>query len=207
MRHAQYLLLLVAVAAACASEEPPGEAAAAAAVTRIDSASAPTDSAAFDWAAHLGRVSRDADRVLCLVTVRGAVSAGDSLWLVSAAFDSQEVEQAVAGTSGACGAFHRALEEVFPVTLLSSFAEIPPVSIAVLGYDDPVRVRDGLAVADLDQDGSPEFFGFCTSMEGVHLTVWTGPVAEGIRRWHSYHPLNYDVEPSCTEAETRRPYD
>lgn len=70
-----------------------------------------------------------------------------------------------------------------------------------------VEVRDSLAVADLDQNGELEFFGFCTSVEGLHLTVWTGRVSNGIRRWHKYHPLFYDVEPSCTEAETSQPYD
>lgn len=207
MRPAQYLLLLVTVATACESKEPPRKAAAVAPGSQVDSASALTNSAAFDWRAHLGRVELDPDRVLCLVAGRGTLSAGDSLWLVSDAIDSQHVEKGVAGTSGACGALHNDLEEVFPVALFSSSPESAPVRIAVLGYDHQVEVRDRLAVADLDQDGEDESFGFCTSMEGVHLTVWTGQVATGIRRWHEYHPLVYDVEPSCTEAEMSEPYD
>lgn len=207
MKPERYFLLLVTVAAACESKQPPGDAAAVDSVTPIDSASALTDPAAFDWRAHLGRVESDPDRVLCLVAGRGTVSAGDSLWLVSDGIDSQHVEMGVTGTSGACGSLHNDLEEVFPVTLLYSRPESPPVRIAVLGNDNQVEVRDGLAVADPDQNGELEFFGFCTSVEGVHLTVWTGQVAKGVRRWHKYHPLFYDVEPSCTEAETSEPYD
>lgn len=207
MKPAQYLLLLAAVAAACESKRPPGEPAEVAAVTQVDSSSALPNPAVFDWRPHLGRVELDRNRVLCFVASRGTVSAGDSLWLVSEGIGSQQVEMGIAGPSGACDALHDDLEEVFPVALLSSTPASAPVSIAVLGSAVHVEVRDSLAVADLDQDGEPEFFGFCTSTEGVHLTVWTGQVAKGIRRWHQYHQLSYDVEPSCTEAEMSEPYD
>ena len=39
----------------------------------------------------------------------------------------------------------------------------------------------------------------CASSEGLHLTVWKG--AE--RVWHDYYALGYDVEPTCTDEETR----
>jgi len=59
------------------------------------------------------------------------------------------------------------------------------------------------ATADLDGDGQLESFHACTSSEGVHLTVWTGKPLEGLRKWHYYYYLGFDVEPTCKEAETK----
>ncbi len=56
-------------------------------------------------------------------------------------------------------------------------------------------------VGDLDADGILEYFRQCTSSEGVHLTIWSGEPIKGIRRWHRYFYLGYDVEPSCSDAD------
>ena len=45
----------------------------------------------------------------------------------------------------------------------------------------------------------------CTSSEGVHLTVWAGEPLKSRRLWHQYFHLNYDVEPSCEDADVREP--
>ena len=62
-------------------------------------------------------------------------------------------------------------------------------------------VTDGAVAADIDGDGQREFFRSCTSVEGVHLTVWSGAPLTGQRRWHAYHYVGYDLVPSCTPAE------
>ena len=62
-------------------------------------------------------------------------------------------------------------------------------------------VINGAVVTDLDGDGQREFFRSCTSVEGVHLTVWSGAALSGHRRWHAYHYVGYDMVPSCTAAE------
>jgi hypothetical protein len=59
----------------------------------------------------------------------------------------------------------------------------------------------GRVSADLDNDGVAEHFRVCTSMEGLHLTVWSGRPLKGKRQWHRYFYLGYDVEPNCTEDE------
>lgn len=58
-------------------------------------------------------------------------------------------------------------------------------------------------VADLDGDGKPAYFRSCTSAEGVHLTVWKGKPLEGVRKWHYYYYLGFDVTSDCTEADTK----
>ena len=58
---------------------------------------------------------------------------------------------------------------------------------------------------DLDGDGSFETLRVCTSMEGLHLTLWSGAPLTGRRRWHRYFYLGYDVEPSCEDRDFSEP--
>jgi hypothetical protein len=79
---------------------------------------------------------------------------------------------------------------------------VPFVGVAIqVPRTSTFQVINGLVVADLDGDGQREFFRSCTSVEGVHLTVWSGAPLTGQRRWHAYHYVGYDMVPSCTAAE------
>lgn len=84
----------------------------------------------------------------------------------------------------------------------------------VHGALEPGRVYFGIAVppahfragregpeVDLDGDGTSERFRICTSLEGLHLTVWSGAPPTARRRWHRYYHLGYDVEPSCEDPD------
>ena len=81
----------------------------------------------------------------------------------------------------------------------------PFIGIGVVGASQPIRVRNGAAAADLDGDRRDEFFRACTSQEGVHLTIWSDRPLDGVRRWHHYYSLGYDVSPTCTPAEVAAP--
>jgi hypothetical protein len=43
----------------------------------------------------------------------------------------------------------------------------------------------------------------CASMEGVHLTLWSGEPLKGRREWHAYYYAGYDMEPTCRPADVR----
>lgn len=49
--------------------------------------------------------------------------------------------------------------------------------------------------------GSAEKLSFrvCASAEGLHLTAWSGLE----RVWHAYYYSGYDLDPDCTDPETR----
>ena len=50
--------------------------------------------------------------------------------------------------------------------------------------------------------GSNELsFRSCTSMEGIHFSIWRSEALAGIKIWHEYYYLGYDTEPTCKEAE------
>jgi len=78
-------------------------------------------------------------------------------------------------------------------------------AIAISGFSGSFSKDGDLATADLDADGQPEYFRFCTSSEGLHFTVWSGKPLEGRLRWHQYYYLGYDVEPTCMPNELSPP--
>src|SRR5262249_3319550 len=41
----------------------------------------------------------------------------------------------------------------------------------------------------------------CTSVEGVHISLWSGSGPQRTRRWSAYVYLGYDTEPTCTDPE------
>ena len=89
--------------------------------------------------------------------------------------------------------------------LLSVHGALEPGGVYFGVAVPPSRFRAGHQgpEVDLDGDGTAERFRICTSMEGLHLTVWSGAPLTGRRRWHQYHYLGYDVEPSCEDADGR----
>jgi hypothetical protein len=78
---------------------------------------------------------------------------------------------------------------------------VETIGIGVVSTGEGVRLLTKGRV-DLDGDGKPERFAGCTSGEGVHLTIWSGPIGDSARLWHTYVYLGYDTEPTCSEAES-----
>jgi hypothetical protein len=81
----------------------------------------------------------------------------------------------------------------------------PLPAIAVVNFRGAFAREGDLLVADLDNDGQPEYFRSCASTEGVHFTVWSGAPLKGRLRWHQYYYLGYDVEATCTPREVESP--
>jgi hypothetical protein len=75
------------------------------------------------------------------------------------------------------------------------------IGIVVRGASG-ISVRHAKVVARIDR-GTALRFRSCTSSEGLHLSAWPSPKISGRPFWHSYVYLGYDVEPTCSEAETR----
>ncbi|MEM7356406.1 MAG: hypothetical protein AAF657_36655 [Acidobacteriota bacterium] len=156
-----------------------------------------------DWSARLGVVERLGEH-FCLATT-GTVESGQSIRLVSPS-EPQAVTEAVVAEadSTTCrdasesllpGNFHRLQTE--------GLEALSWPAIALLDAQASVDVSDGLAQADLEDDGTAERFRACTSREGLHLTIWSGPPLIGQRRWHQYYYLGYDTEPTCDERDFR----
>lgn len=76
-------------------------------------------------------------------------------------------------------------------------------AIALARVAKPLTVADSTVALDIDGDGRVDTVRSCTSSEGVHLTVWDGAPPSGRREWHRYVYLGYDLEPTCTDPETK----
>lgn len=74
------------------------------------------------------------------------------------------------------------------------------IAFGLIGSNE-VIVKSGIASIDLNGDKKAEYFRACTSMEGVHLTVWSGKPLTGKRIWHNYYYLGYDTEPTCKKKD------
>lgn len=75
--------------------------------------------------------------------------------------------------------------------------------IAVIHPEQPVLLRDSVAVVDLNSDGKPEYFRSCSGYEGTHFTIWTGKPLKGKRIWHSFYYVDYGTEPNCTKQDLK----
>lgn len=73
--------------------------------------------------------------------------------------------------------------------------------IGIISSTEKVKIANGFASIDLNGDKKDEYFRVCTSMEGLHLTVWSGKPLIGKRIWHSYYGVGYDTVPSCKEKD------
>jgi hypothetical protein len=75
--------------------------------------------------------------------------------------------------------------------------------IAVSGGADQFTSAASTVTAHLGTDAANASFRSCTSSDGVHLTVWRAKPLQSTRLWHQYYYMGQDLEPTCTEKDTR----
>ena len=159
----------------------------------------------FDYAAGIGVAVALPERS-CLDIRNGALSAGQRLHFVTASSPQTEGELEISGrVDQACtaadqnspGLYHYGFKVV-----RGSLERADP-AIALANIRGTLSASGPRITGDVDGDGQPESFRYCTSPEGLHLTVWSGKPLESRRRWHYYYYLGYDAEPDCKEGDTK----
>jgi hypothetical protein len=161
----------------------------------------------FDFGRDVGILTRDAASRPCIALSGAGLAPGARLTLIlpasSRGTDSTVMAAALitAPADSTCDALDRKASawRIRPVGDTSGFA---PLGIALLDRGISWRRTGRDLAADLDGDGIPEYFRACASLEGIHLTIWSGAPLTGRRRWHHYRYLGYDLEPDCTAGET-----
>jgi len=93
----------------------------------------------------------------------------------------------------------------YPIHLEKNGLTSSMPAIAIVDFRGAFAREGDLLVADLDNDGKPEYFRSCTSTEGIHFTVWSGAPLKGSLRWHQYYYLGSDLETTCTPEEVESP--
>jgi hypothetical protein len=161
-------------------------------------------SAAFDYRSQVGIALLKAGSP-CLDIRNARLAPGDRVRFVTASTPQAIGDAEVAGrTNEPCAPADPGAAESDHYTLKvvsGSLVKGAPAFALVNALGALTARADGVE-GDIDGDGQPESFRFCTSAEGVHLSVWTGRPLEGRRRWHHYYYLGFDVTPDCTERDT-----
>jgi hypothetical protein len=90
----------------------------------------------------------------------------------------------------------------YEISSVEAGRTLPQLAIAIVGDLSARRVG---STVSLHLDGaSPDVRArSCTSIEGLHLTLWAGEPLKAPRLWHLYYYVGYDLQPSCTPEDTR----
>lgn len=75
--------------------------------------------------------------------------------------------------------------------------------IGVVGEPAGFTMNNIQVQANLNGDGTTQFFRACRGNNGIHLTIWNGVPLTGTRLWHGfyYEPSQAVVAPACSEKE------
>jgi hypothetical protein len=163
----------------------------------------------FDYATQIGIVFWDEEKQLRLEIKNPNLAAHDEVVVVDPS-EPQKIARAaiVEKVSGNCseGGFNDDGGACYKLRTVSGKIDEPTIALGIAKTSASFAARKGRVSADLDNDRVAEHFRVCTSMEGLHLTVWSGMPLKGKRQWHRYFYLGYDVEPNCTEGDTKGIY-
>ncbi|MGH7553244.1 MAG: GOLPH3/VPS74 family protein [Longimicrobiales bacterium] len=173
--------------------EPPAD--------RAESAPPPPAPAAFDWDMRVG-VANLLQDTTCMEIATASLAEGTTVLLVSPSEPQRTATAKVAARVDACPGDPVNVASSYYRLVSSDSLNVTRVYIALLQPGGNPRLAGDTLFLDVDADGHEERFRECTSMEGLHLTIWTGAPLTGQRRWHTYYYLGYDLQPTCTEAET-----
>ena len=162
-------------------------------------------SAAFDYDANLGIAVARANRN-CLDIGNGDLTDGQRILIVTSGKPQTVAEVEIARkVEKPCTAMDETKPGLhhYEFVVRSGVLERAEPAFAIANFGGSLTAGKSGVTGDLDGDGKSESFRACASSEGVHLTVWTGKPLSGVRRWHGYHYLGYDVTPNCTRKDTR----
>ncbi len=158
---------------------------------------------ANDIESKIGTVDVTKNREVCLAIKNNNLKEGDEVSVVFREKPQSVIMAKIQNKlSSSCSRNTEVgLGDSFYLLKLSKAAdEIVYIAFGLIS-SNKVTVKSGLASIDLDGDRKAEYFRSCTSMEGVHLTVWTGKPLIGKRIWHNYYYLGYDTEPTCKNKD------
>jgi len=159
--------------------------------------------ASFDFSKDLGVVVQTQTNS-CLDIDNAGLSSGQQVRFVTTSPQQWGIAEIIGKTDTACSTANQnkpGLNHYQLKVLQGSLRKFAP-AIGIVGFKGQFLTGEGGITADLAGNGKLDSFRSCTSSEGVHLTVWQGKPLEGVREWHYYYYLGYDVEPTCTDRDT-----
>jgi len=71
------------------------------------------------------------------------------------------------------------------------------LAIGVIGNVSQPKVKDGIVLTDIGNDGNFERFTLCATSDGLVFHVWTSLPFKKDPVWSGYYYLGYDVDRTC----------
>jgi hypothetical protein len=164
----------------------------------------PRENNGFVYEQRLGAAEVGQQGVVCLTIQNAKLKPGDPVSVISTEGGVEEA-QVTAKLDKSCSRDPNTQPGDTFYTLQLAKNRLPPGTLALgIGdYAGPFKNRgEFVGFNTLRLEGKADYFSSCTGSEGVNLLVWNGLPPQGTLEWHRYHYLGYDVETTCTEADT-----
>ncbi len=162
----------------------------------------PRGAAPFNMRQDLGVAEVKAEGA-CLAIANANLAVGQAIHLVSASQPALIGKAEISGKSDrACTPEDQNQPGLTHYQFKMTSGSLPNAvpAFALVNFTGTLVNSDAGVTAYLNGDGRPSTYRYCTSTEGIHLTVWDGKPLASRRTWHSYYYLGYDVDPTCTAA-------
>jgi hypothetical protein len=139
------------------------------------------------------------------VELRDTAAAGQAVAFVAASMPQTVGRAQLNAKAPACAALFQDTTgfSYYGATIAGGTLDEGLPAVVLARVAKPLTVADSTVALDMDGDGRIDTIRSCTSSEGVHLTVWDGAPPAGRREWHRYVYLGYDLEPTCTDPESK----
>jgi hypothetical protein len=160
-------------------------------------------------ATETGRAAEPTDRfgvatshngAVCL-SIRGDLPAHSRIALVTPAMPQGIARATVAEPGPGCAGAKGGTTSRYSLHVTQGGVPDNTVLIGVLDGAG-LKLRNGTVILPGSGKWPPETFRSCTTVDGVHLTVWRGEPLHSIRIWHAYYYVGQDLVPTCTDKDT-----
>ncbi|HEV2117108.1 MAG TPA: hypothetical protein VGR48_13845 [Terriglobales bacterium] len=164
----------------------------------------PRENNGFIYDVRLGVAEVEQQGQVCLTIRNAKLKPGDSVAVIST---EGGVEQArvTARLEKSCSRDRHAEPDDTFYTLQLAKKRLSPstLGLGIADYTGPFENnREFVGFNTVRLEGKADYFSSCAGSEGVNLLVWNGLPHQGTLEWHRYYYLGYDVETTCTEADT-----
>jgi hypothetical protein len=158
----------------------------------------------FVYDLRLGVAEIEQQGEVCLTIKNAKLKPGDAVAVISTE-GAVEQAQVTAKLDKSCSRDRNTeLDDVF-YTLQLYKNRLPPSSLGlgIADYSGPFEnTGQFVGFNTMRLAGNADFFSSCAGSESVNLLVWNGVPRQGTLEWHRYYYLGYDVEATCTAADT-----
>lgn len=164
----------------------------------------PRENNGFIYDVRLGVAEVEQQGEVCLTIKNAKLKPGDAVAVVSTEGGVEQAQVTVKLEKSCSRDRNTEPDDAF-YTLQLSKNRLPPSSLGlgIADYSGPFENNgEFVGFNTVRLAGKADYFSSCTGSEGVNLLVWNGLPHQGTLAWHRYYYLGYDVESTCTDADT-----